>query len=261
VISGAAVVSLAGEDVSWGHHLSCESRNQSGLLAVSSEHADRAAGTLFVSNLVSCWKKVCCPRDTPNLQWDVARGRRPKVPTKGADSLDKREWDSGSRAGEAMTIGSISAASLSQNALASSHSKELEKVLQTVQNSLGSGDVKGAQAAFQTLQKLNQNLTTASGGSSSSSSQLATDLTTLGSALKSGKVSDAQSAFTAVKKDLKTSAAPSLAVEANAASQSQQLVQGLLNSLNSNTPASGTSDSTTSVLQRVYGQGKLSVFG
>ena len=160
-----------------------------------------------------------------------------------------------------MTIGSISAASLSQNALASSHSKELEKVVQTLQNSLGSGDVKGAQATFQTLQKLNQNLTTASVGSSSSSSQLATDLTTLGSALKSGKVSDAQSAFTAVKKDLNTSAAPSLVVESKAASQSQQLVQGLLNSLNSNTPASGTSDSTTSVLERVYGQGKLSVFG
>jgi len=49
-----------------------------------------------------------------------------------------------------------------------------------------SGDLNGAQAAFGTLQQLNQSLATASGNSLSSNSQLSTDLTALGSALTLG---------------------------------------------------------------------------
>jgi hypothetical protein len=160
-----------------------------------------------------------------------------------------------------MTIGSISAAGLSQDVLASSNSSELQQALQTLQNSLGSGDLNGARSAFQTVQRINQLSLTVSGNSQSSSSQLSTDLAALGGALSSGDLSTAQSAFATVQSDLKNSSSPSQTIETNVASQSVQLVNELLSSLNSSSSSSSTSDSTTSVLERVYGQGSLNVFG
>jgi ribosomal protein S20 len=157
-----------------------------------------------------------------------------------------------------MTIGSISAAGIGQSVLALSSSSQLQQSLQTLQTSLASGDLNGAQTAFQALQKVTQSLATASGGASSSSSQLTSDLTTLGNALSSGDLSTSQTAFASVQSDLKNSS-PSLAVEANAANQSQQLVQDLLNSLTSNSTTSNPSDTTTSLLQSVYGASSLNV--
>jgi ribosomal protein S20 len=162
-----------------------------------------------------------------------------------------------------MTIGSISAAGLSQYVLASGTSTQVQRALQGLQDSLASGDLNSAQSAFLTVQKLNQNSATAIGNnlSSSSQSQLSTDLTALGSALSSGDLSTAQSAFATVQSDLKNAASPSQTNEINAASQSEQLVQELLSSLNSSSsPSSTTSDRMTSVLQAVYGSnGSLNV--
>ena len=152
-----------------------------------------------------------------------------------------------------MTIGSISAASLSQYVLSSSNSTQLQQALQALQNSLASGDLNGAQSAFQTVQKLNQSLATASGSSASNSSALSTDLTTLGSALSSGNLSTAQSAFAAVLSDLKSSNSPSQTNETNVASRSEQLVAELLSTLNVSSSSSSNSDSTTAVLEQVYG--------
>ena len=133
-----------------------------------------------------------------------------------------------------MTVGSISAASLSQYVLSSSQSNPLQQAMESLQDSLASGDLNGAQAAFQTLQNLNQSLENASGNSPSSYTQLSTDMTTLGSALSSGDLSTAQTAFAAVESDLKSSNSPSLTNEINAASQSVQMVQQLLIPLNEN---------------------------
>jgi len=152
-----------------------------------------------------------------------------------------------------MPIGSISAASLSQGVLSSGNSTQLRQALQALQNILASGDLNGAQSAFQIVQKLNQNLATASGSSSSGSSQLTTDLTALGSALSSGDLSTAQSAFATVQSGLKNSNSPSQANEINVASQSEQLVAGLLSSLNVSSSSPGIADNTTSVLEQVYG--------
>jgi len=152
-----------------------------------------------------------------------------------------------------MALSSISAASLSQYVLASSESNPLQQALQALQNSLGLGDLNGAQSAFQTLQNLSNGLENASGGSASSNSQTSTDLTALGSALHSGDLSTAKSAFAAVQKDLNGSSSPSRLNENGAASQSVQLVQELLSTVNVKSTSSGSSDSTTSVLQRVYG--------
>jgi hypothetical protein len=152
-----------------------------------------------------------------------------------------------------MAISSISAASPSQYVLSSSNSTQLQQALQALQDSLASGDLDGAQSAFRTMQKLNQNLATPSATSPSSGSQLTTDQTTLGSALISGDLSAAQSAFATVQNDLKNGNAPSQANETNVASQSVQLVAELLNTLNVSSPSSGNSDGTTSVLEQVYG--------
>ncbi len=153
-----------------------------------------------------------------------------------------------------MSVGPISAVGLSQNVLSSSNSTGLQQVLQALQNSLSSGDVNGAQAAFTNLQNLTQGLTIDSGGSLSSNSQLSTDLTALGSALSVGNLTTAQSAFATVKSDLNNSNSPSLANETAAASQSVQLVNELLSSLSADsTPTSNATDSTTSVLESVYG--------
>jgi len=163
------------------------------------------------------------------------------------------------RGREMMTVSAISAASLSQSVLASSDSNQLQQALQSLQSSITSGDLNGAQSAFEVLQTLNQGLATASGNSGSSnsqisaSSQISSDLTALGSALSSGNLSTAQSAFTTVKNDLNNSGSPSLANETDAASQAVQTVGELLSTLNVNSSSASISDSTTSVLERVYG--------
>ena len=160
-----------------------------------------------------------------------------------------------------MTIGALSAVGLSQSVLSSSNAAQQQQILQTLQNSLSAGDVNGAQSAVAKLQKLNQSLATASGSSLSSNSPLATDLTALGSALSSGDVRTAQSAFATVLSDLNKSNSPALTNETNAASQSVQLVNELLGTLSVNS-SSSASDSTTSVLERVYGSpGSLNVPG
>jgi hypothetical protein len=152
-----------------------------------------------------------------------------------------------------MSVGPISAAGLSQYVLASSDSTQLQQTLQTLQNSLASGDLTGAQSDFQTLQQLNQNLTTASGSSASNGSPLSTDLAALGSALTSGDLATAQSAFTTVQGDLKSATSPLQTLETNLASQYENLVQGLLSSLNPSETSSSASDPTTSLLDSVYG--------
>jgi len=151
-----------------------------------------------------------------------------------------------------MSISSISAASLSQDVLASSNSAQQE-ALQSLQQSLASGDVNGAQSAFRTLQALFQNSATTTGSTLSSNSQLSSDLSALGSALNSGDVPSAQSAFATVLGDLKNSASAAQVNEATAALQSLQLVEGLLSTLNTDTTSSSSTDNTTALLESVYG--------
>ena len=149
-----------------------------------------------------------------------------------------------------MTVGSISAAGLSQDVLLSGNSGQ-QQALQALQNNLASGDLNGAQSAFQALQNVLQNSATASGSGLSSNSQLTSDLTALGSALSSGDLSTSQSAFAAVLGDLKNSASPAQTNEANAAAQSLQLVEELLSTVNSGA-SSSSADLTTSILESVY---------
>jgi len=152
-----------------------------------------------------------------------------------------------------MTVSAISAASLSQGVLESSDSNQLRQALQTLQNSLTAGNLSVAKSAFAAVQTLNTGLANASGSSLPSNSQLSTDLTALGEAIGSGSLAKAQSLFATVKNDLKNSNSPSLTNEIKAASQSAQLVQELLSTVNASSAASSNSDATTSVLDQVYG--------
>jgi hypothetical protein len=153
-----------------------------------------------------------------------------------------------------VSITSISAAGLGQYVLQASNSTQLNQALQSLKNSLASGDVSGSQSAFQNLQTLYQDSATAGGSTLSSSSQLSTDLSAIGTALTAGDLSTAQSALATLQSDLKTSASPSQTNETNAASQSLQLVEGILSTLTSST-ASSSSSSTTALLDSVYGSG------
>jgi hypothetical protein len=152
-----------------------------------------------------------------------------------------------------MSIGPISASGLSQSILASSDSNQLQQTLQTLQKALDAGDLTGAQSAFQGLSQLSQQLETASGSTSSSNSQFSTDLAALGTALNSGDLTTAQSAFATVQKDLKSHSSPSIAAEINTASQSLQMVQSVLSTLDSSGNSSSTSEAMNSVLQSIYG--------
>lgn len=147
-------------------------------------------------------------------------------------------------------INSISASGLAQYVLDAGDSNALQQTLQSLQSSLTSGDLGGAQAAFQSLQAIFQTSATAGGSGSSNPSQLSTDMVALGSALNSGDLSTAQSAFTTVLSDLQDAPLPSQTNEAAAASQSLQLVQELLSSVNSSQASS--SDLTTSILEASY---------
>jgi hypothetical protein len=167
---------------------------------------------------------------------------------------------SGSKAGES-PISSISAGGLSEYVFASSNSNELQQTLRALQNNLASDELNGTQSAFQKLQTLFQNSATASGSTVASGSQLSTDMVVLGTALSSGDVSAARSAFATVLGDIKNTALPSQVNEATAASQSLQLVQGLLSTLDSNGSSSSSTDATNTILQSVHtAQGALDVY-
>ncbi|MFZ0200064.1 MAG: hypothetical protein WB523_08455 [Candidatus Sulfotelmatobacter sp.] len=150
-----------------------------------------------------------------------------------------------------MSISSISAATLAQDVLSASNPTQ-QQALQSLQNSLANGDLTGAQSGFQALLAVLKNSATSSGTNLSSNSQLSSDISALGSALSSGDLTTAQSAFAAVLGDLKNSASTAQINEATAASQSLQLVEGLLATLNSDAAPSSSSDNTTSILQSFY---------
>jgi hypothetical protein len=147
-----------------------------------------------------------------------------------------------------MSIGAISAGSLSQYVSASSNLTQTQQAWQTLQQSLAAGNLSAAKTAFSSYQQLNQGLTNIS-GSSSSTTQLTTDMTALGTALSSGSLSTAQSAFATVQADMKSS--PSQAMtNANAAmAQVQGWVNDLLDLSSTSSSSSTSTDPTTALLQ------------
>jgi len=154
-----------------------------------------------------------------------------------------------------MTVAALSSAGLSQYLNASSNLTASEQAWQSVQQSLATGNLSGAQSAFNTYQQINQNLNKESGSSSTTAdTQLTTDMKALGSAISSGDLSTAQSAFATAQTQLQST--PSLAIQnVNAAvAQSVQWVEDVLNlSSSNNNYTTAITDPMSSILDSVYG--------
>jgi hypothetical protein len=150
-----------------------------------------------------------------------------------------------------MSITPILAAGLSQDVLSEGNSNQ-QQALQSLQNSLASGNLTSAQWSFQILHNTLQDSATANGTALSSTSPVLQALTALGSALSSGDVSTSQSVFATLLGTLKTTASAAQINEATAASQSIQLVQEPLSTSDASSATTSSSDLPTSILQNEY---------
>ena len=162
-----------------------------------------------------------------------------------------------------MSVAAYSTAGFSQFISASSNVSASQQALQSLQQSLASGNLSDAQSAFNTYQQVNQNLSilggssSASGSSSSAgvSSQFSTDLKALGTAIGSGDLSTAQSAFVTLQSDLKTSPSQAVTDAETAATQTVQWVDDLLNLSASSNSSATPLDPTSGILDAAYGLG------
>ena len=95
-----------------------------------------------------------------------------------------------------MSTSAISSSSLNQQIHQYFHTRQTD--LQDLGNALGSGDLAGAQSAFQAIAKLGQSGPFA-GGDPFANSQREQDFTAIGNALQSGDLAGAQQAFSDLK--------------------------------------------------------------
>jgi hypothetical protein len=102
-----------------------------------------------------------------------------------------------------MSISSISSDPTVYQNYASSPFQQVKKDFAALKTSLTSGDLKGAQAAFATLQQDMQTVSQAQGGQQTAgTSPLDNDLTAIGKALDSNDLSGAQAAFKTLTQDM-----------------------------------------------------------
>jgi cell wall integrity and stress response component len=153
-----------------------------------------------------------------------------------------------------MSIAALSTAGFDQFISASSQLSASQQAFQTLQQSLSSGNLSAAQAAFNTYNHLNQSAgsISTSSSSSSSTSKFSTDLAALGTAIGSGSVTSAQSAFTTLQGDLKTTPSQTITNAEAAVAQSVQWVDDLLN-LSGSSTTSTTTDPASTILDSAYG--------
>ena len=157
-----------------------------------------------------------------------------------------------------MSIAALSSAGFSQYVASSSNINASQEAFQALQQSLASGNLTAAQAAFNSYQSLNQNAVDAGGGATSSSSQFAADLNALGSAIASGDLSASQAAFATLQSDLQTTASPAVAAGEAAAAQTVTWIEDLLSTFNSSSPTPTSTDPTTEILDSAYGLNSFS---
>ena len=165
-----------------------------------------------------------------------------------------------------MSITALSNASSSQYVPSSSNLNIIQTALQSLQRSLGTGNLAASQAAFNQLQKASQNLTD-TGGASAPSAQTTTDIAALGTALSNGDLAGAKTAFTTVQKDLANVNSLAITAAVASANQAVQQIDALLGQLSSSSDTSSSLDSllgassgttdiaaqTASILGNVYG--------
>ena len=165
-----------------------------------------------------------------------------------------------------MSIQALSSAGLSPNFQSTSNLSIVQTSLQSLQRSLGVGNLAAAQTTYTQLQAASQSLAKA-GGASAPTAQTTTDLATLGAALDKGDLTASRTALSNVQKDLANVNSLAITAAVDAANQAVQQIDALLGlSADSSTSSSldallGTSSSanpdiaaqTTSILGNVYG--------
>jgi len=152
-----------------------------------------------------------------------------------------------------MSVAALSTAGFSQYIAASSNISASQKAMQTLQQSLASGNLSGAQTALKAYMQLNQSQTSATSTSTSTTSQLSADLATLGSAIGSGNLTSAQSAMATVQSDLKATPSQAITNAESAVAQTVQWVDDLLNLSSTSSAPTTPVDPTTSMLDSAYG--------
>ena len=160
-----------------------------------------------------------------------------------------------------MTVAALSTAGFSQYIAASSNLSQSQQVFQLLGSSIATGNLSAAQAAFNTYQQLTQSVVPAAAASSSTSSgatQLAQAMKALGSAIGSGNVATAQSAFATVQDVQQSTPTQQMTNAENAAAQTVQWVDDLLNLSTNNLTPSTPVDPTTAILNSAYGQASTS---
>jgi hypothetical protein len=153
-----------------------------------------------------------------------------------------------------MSIPALSSAAFSQYVASSSNIDASQQALQSLQNSLSSGDLTAAQTAFNTYQALTQKLANSSGTTTSTNAQFSTDLAALGSAIASGYLLTSRSAFATVQADAKAATSPAIAAALAAASQTVTEIEDLLSVFNTSNAAPTNTDPFTTILNTAYGQ-------
>ena len=161
-----------------------------------------------------------------------------------------------------MAVAALSTAGFSQYIAASSNVSASQLAFQSLEQSLASGNLGQAQAAFNTYQQLNQAATPTSAGtpssnastsSTSTTSQFSKDLAALGTAIGSGNLATAQSAFTTLQGDLKSAPPQAVTNAESAVAQTVSWVDDLLNLSSNNTADATPVDPTTAMLDSAYG--------
>ena len=101
-----------------------------------------------------------------------------------------------------MSVNALNALNASSGILPQSPFQQQRDYFSQLQQSLGSGDLTGAQQAFNSLQQLVQNGQAKNGGQGGGNSTLQNDFAALGQALQSGDTTAAQKAFATLQQDL-----------------------------------------------------------
>ena len=148
-----------------------------------------------------------------------------------------------------MDVAALSTAGLSQYVALSSNVGASEKAWQSLAQSLANSNLVAAQTAFDTYQKLSQDLAS----TTSSNSQFSTDMASLGKAIGSGNASAAQQAFATVQSDLKGAPSPPVQNAESAVAQTVGWVDDLLGLSSSDNTTSTATDPATAILDSAYG--------
>jgi hypothetical protein len=164
-----------------------------------------------------------------------------------------------------MSVSGILSSSLTQltGSNSDNNMSKMKQAWQQLGQDLQSGDLSGAQSAFQTIQQLRPQQSGSSGSQAQGSSQLSSDMQALGEALSSGNLSSAQSAFASVQNDMKSMHHHHSGGSSQSSQSSSSSVEDILDLLNSSSASSSSSSTSATTadqtLAELLGQSNVSV--